>query len=666
MDRRAALGALAVAFLCGVAHARLQAERRIVHVEERPVAQAAPMCCGVRCPSPSDPATPPPPAEAWQSWWGFNCEPFLDLKAHVFNGCVQSSIVGCSFGFPQDIPDPLRPSEHVVQSKVVPALIKALRSEVSSSILCACLLSLAKIGEPATPGVDLSEVIRPWLASGNLDVQGSAALALGILGKEQDIPWLAAVLRGDGSSLDGAGIAVRGQLVPSVRAFAAYGLGLIGAETSPAGRRAIVTVLVETLRTASVCDEARDVQVACLNAMGSTPLPFDALTFAQTDLRWLRIPNVPICRAEQIGWLARYLSDAAMAELDRAQVPAALGRLLADAPIETRIREQIAALLLERQLANPAADTAVLQSSILALGKLGDCDSDAIDVSIRDALAATARNAADEQSRCFAFIALAQVASRPGAGRGAPLWGLSGPTGARGVLIDAVRRGAPLERRWAALALGVLERRLADRPQASSPETVSVLRAALARAASSEEIGVNALALGLARAVEAREEVGVKLADLTGPESYGKVALGLGLMNDRGSITALTDRMCTSKFQPQLLVDIAVSRALLGDKEVIPELVTMLGMASGLSSQAGIATALGRVGDVRAIDPLLALLEDHEKTERARAFAAQALGVLADRSMIKPTARYTIDANYRAVTETQVSSTFACGVFDQP
>jgi hypothetical protein len=34
--------------------------------------------------------------------------------------------------------------------------------------------------------------------------------------------------------------------------------------------------------------------------------------------------------------------------------------------------------------------------------------------------------------------------------------------------------------------------------------------------------------------------------------------------------------------------------------------------------------------------------------------------------MIKPTASYTIDANYRAVTEAQVSSTFACGVFDQP
>jgi HEAT repeat protein len=155
-----------------------------------------------------------------------------------------------------------------------------------------------------------------------------------------------------------------------------------------------------------------------------------------------------------------------------------------------------------------------------------------------------------------------------------------------------------------------------------------------------------------------------KLVETRLGEERASIAIGLGLMYDRQSIETLTDIVRVSKYQPEFLSRLATSLAVLNDKELVPELAAMLAKAPGLSSQSSIATALGRVGDVRAIDALIALLEDRAKTEHARAFAADALGTLADRHAIPLTTQYGIGANYLAFTSSLSDSEDLDGLLD--
>jgi HEAT repeat protein len=77
--------------------------------------------------------------------------------------------------------------------------------------------------------------------------------------------------------------------------------------------------------------------------------------------------------------------------------------------------------------------------------------------------------------------------------------------------------------------------------------------------------------------------------------------------------------------------------------------------ASSLSSQAAIASALGFIGDSRSIDPLLEMFEDRDLTDRARAFAAVALGIVGDRDLLAWSSKFSVDINYFVLSETLVS-----------
>jgi HEAT repeat protein len=80
-----------------------------------------------------------------------------------------------------------------------------------------------------------------------------------------------------------------------------------------------------------------------------------------------------------------------------------------------------------------------------------------------------------------------------------------------------------------------------------------------------------------------------------------------------------------------MLRSAAIGLGLLGDKSIVPDLVIMLADAQGQAPQAAIASALGFIGDSRSVDPLLAFMEDKQKSDGARGFAAAALGIVADK-----------------------------------
>ncbi len=658
-------------------------------------APGAPGAGGTTTPGPAGPSTPGPAGPGvpgggaggpitgvagsssgadltlWQYWWGFNREPYLNLKSHVRSGSISTGSDEFYLGKGEtgDARDALRPSEADVRSKVVPALIKALRAEQANDIISGCLVALAKIGDAKTEGGEaksaMADEIKRHLSSSSQEIQETAAVALGILANEANIPLLRAMLYDDQTALRDHGILLNGGVPERTRAFAAYGLGLIGYRASDASRVQIVEALTQFLEGPGGSLAQRDIPVACVTALGLTPLPIDASSAPVDVSKQIARPEKVTNRQEQLLWMLGFFEEQEIPFLNRAHAPTALGRLLTGCDdgywLRTAVSEKLLAAI--DKLAKPQNE--IKQSCLIALGLIGDCDGDKIDIAIRAGLMKAIEDLPDEQSTNFAMIALGQVGGRPGKGEGSPIFGLEQKKDSpRAFLLEKLAKAKTSTKAWAALAEAVLERSLDDSKQLSSSEAKAMLQRTLEEAKAPEEVGALAIAVGISRNASAKEVLREKFQKITEPEARGNAAIGLGLMDDREAIAMITDVLKKSKYQPELLKAAAIGLGLLGDKEIVPELITMLKEASSLSSQAAITSGLGFIGDARSIVPLIALLEDTQKTDRARGFAAVALGIVADKEDLPWNAKISININYRANTTTLTAPSEGTGILD--
>ena len=118
-----------------------------------------------------------------------------------------------------------------------------------------------------------------------------------------------------------------------------------------------------------------------------------------------------------------------------------------------------------------------------------------------------------------------------------------------------------------------------------------------------------------------------------------------------------------AKAAPQSLLDVGCGEAhhthqwaqQLGDKRVADDLTKMLTDSSdnNLAKLSAVASAIGRIGDSRTVMPLKRMLFDKTNlTDLSRAFAAVALGGVADKEMLPWNAKIGVDNNYRASVET--------------
>ena len=114
------------------------------------------------------------------------------------------------------------------------------------------------------------------------------------------------------------------------------------------------------------------------------------------------------------------------------------------------------------------------------------------------------------------------------------------------------------------------------------------------------------------------------------PGARGDIALAIGLLGYEPARDDLRKIAASATFQPGLLWSASVGLGLIGDEAVTPRLVEALRSAGSSSSRAAAASALGQVGDRRAIAPLLGLLADEGQPAAARAFAVVGLGVVCD------------------------------------
>ncbi|MEQ1893920.1 MAG: hypothetical protein ABL998_15375, partial [Planctomycetota bacterium] len=105
------------------------------------------------------------------------------------------------------------------------------------------------------------------------------------------------------------------------------------------------------------------------------------------------------------------------------------------------------------------------------------------------------------------------------------------------------------------------------------------------------------------------------------------------------------------------------TRALLGDAELVPGLVAELARAECDRAKIALCDTLGTVGDARAVEPLLAQLEDGFASDRRRAWAAFALGRLAEARELPWITLYSTRVNYLAAPPS-LSSPFGGGLLE--
>jgi HEAT repeat protein len=145
----------------------------------------------------------------------------------------------------------------------------------------------------------------------------------------------------------------------------------------------------------------------------------------------------------------------------------------------------------------------------------------------------------------------------------------------------------------------------------------------------------------------------------------GYAATALGLLRSTGSAPLLrTVIVEKTRYRPGLLREASIALALIGDRSIVSYLVDRLRAATTMIESVAAASALGYVGDVRALDPLVAILRDTNANETTRAFAAVALGQICDKEALPWNAKLAADASWLGAPPTFFDPLLGKGVLD--
>lgn len=600
----------------------------------------------------------------WPYWWEFNKEPYLNLKSKIHGEESVTGSDGFNIGHGEKrfTKHTYKPSDEQIRGLVVPALLAALETESDNDIVTGCLIALAKIGDaPSESGESPFEaVIARFLADKNQEISETAAVALGILANPRSIDTLKDLLE---DNPRGRALVRQSEVDNRRRAFAAYGLGLIGKRAArEADRIRIVSILRRAFETDTT--RTRDLRVGCVIAMGLVALEtLDTLDSPALEKKGALVPPES-SRSAQLEYLLAFLADDRQEHLVRAHCPTALARLLVGLPPGSHeaYRAKIAGDLLGRLEPRAKERNEVVQSSVQALGLIGtNDDANPLDRKIREALAGVSQDVA---ARNFAMISLAKIGARTAIGAGNAEGGLEEITK---VLLARLAGGRGNVKAWAAISCGVLANELARTNEGTT--RIATLQSAVRIALDEEgkdpsKLGALAIAAGLMGHIEVKERLVLRLDSTKDENARGYVAIGLGLMNAHDTTDKINRLVDASKYLPELLKQAAIALGLLGDKDVVPKLIALLQESRGQATQASLAKALGFIGDRRSIEPLIRMLQNQDLTTGARSFAAVALGIVSDKEDLPWNSKIALDLNYLAATQTLTEVGTGTGILD--
>lgn len=603
------------------------------------------------------PATPVPPTPGnrrsrdlgpdlsqWNFWWCFH-------EDELIAACRGADAPGSGAEDPCD--DDTR--RHVAES-----LLSLLARESDPGLLGATLCALAKVD--AVDGGDAARRIASFVASQDQLVSERAALALALCEDEEATLTLLLALLQDAPL--GRFAAAQSAVPPRTRAFAAFGLGLVGARTkSNTTRQRIALHLIEALEALETA--TRDVKVAALTALGVIPLDWEG----DATIVGPYAEHVT-GRGALLRYLVRYGSHTEERARPnhrhwhvRAHAPFALARLVAALPVPQRIVDIEAVrgvyeFLLATTHEHSMERKEMIQSGLIALGGimhvLAECDArgplTGAAAAARERLTQTAANSSDNQSEYFALVALATT----GAQRPIDPTQLVASVSEHATLLDLALKAKGQKSPWASLALGLHARERLLAGEGVAPEVVERLRVQIATDKTPQTAGARALALALAGDVSSapiilrRFQEYFKGSDTT----RGELALALGLLGASEAREPIRTLLREQGYRPEFAREALLGLALLGGPTALDDLVEALDRSRATHVQAAAALGFGLLRNGRAIPRLLALVEDPARAASTRAYAAAALGNLCGGKREAWNALYTDVCNYRVNTPT--------------
>ncbi len=633
----------------------------------RPSGPSTPGPSGPSTPGPSGPATPGPAGPAtggpaapaptagpttgrrgapvapdltrWQFWWEFNKDPFINLKEAIHANLATTGGDEFFMGSSKraEAKDTLKPTKAEILNRILPALKRALDSTDQRDITSSCLVAMAKIGmNSESPQINILEEMKKRLTSGDQEIRETAALAMGISQMPDATQYLV-----DLSSDTAAGrkLCGRAEVDDRTRSFASYGLGLIAHATSDADlKTTIFDSLKKQLEDKSIVN--RNIKVAVINAIRLLrPNPANG-------------PKEKKLLDDVLGALwTYYTASAGQGEQQiQSHVPPAIANLLGKGGDEAGTYKDYFAKLLN---GSKKYNNNMYQSAAIALGLLAESQEKVKgDKKYSDALLTHSQKGKDQQSKHFCLMALAKI----------------GGTKNRNELLKAFNKGnKAIVKPWAAISLGVLafEAFKAAGDGAAMDVTIGeTLHRALKDIKNPETLAAIAVSLGLSKYRDAADDLqNMLVRNKHKDELAGYLAISLALMSSQRSVDDIRNIVTTSTRRPDLLKQAAIALGKLGDKTVADVLLKILNEPEkNVAKLSAVASALAYIGDRRTIDPLADMLFDESITELSRAFAAVALGGVADKENLPWNSKIGGDMNYRAAVETLTNG--VAGILD--
>lgn len=555
----------------------------------------------------TDPRTAPDQTR-WDIWWELNKDPYLR---------VARGIDGSATG----VDDRQRCQE------VLPAVAKALRSSSNRDLASACLIALGKVGLDHEE-FQILPILRRGLRRGNQELREAAALAMGITKRRAAVPDLIGLFE---DSARGRRLLNKAQVDDRTRAFAGHALGLLAYYSEDTDLKQLaLESLSKVLNDPRERD--RDVLVAAIN--GIRQLHSDPHKSAgDKRLHWRALRVLEQC-------LTRSVSK--HRELIQAHAAPAIARLLTrgDSVDHRRFKD----LFLDQLLGSQRRHASIYQSAALALGHIClPAERTAAERVYSKGLEQAWQEHRDKQTRYFSLIALGLI---------------GGPENLRRLLpVFEGERGPG--KAWAALALGLLAFHTTDQgPQGNNLVRGTVgamLHKELGSSRNRSNNGAIAVALGLCRYQQALPDLRALVRKYHKSDEMlsGYACIGICLMDDQTSVPLISGIMLGSQNRPVLMTQTAIALARLRHRGSTDALQKMLAQSNqNLIGLAGIANALGFLGDRDSVGPLIRLLRSPSKPALVRAFAAVALGMIADENVMPWNARIANGINYRANVET--------------
>jgi hypothetical protein len=586
----------------------------------------------------------------WMFWWEFNKDPFIRLRDSVHSGGVQTGSDDFFLGGQRRgaAKDSMKPTEDQIMGEILPALKKAIDSTEDVDIVGAVMVAMAKVGKDHQD-FKLLDVIKPRLTSGNQEICETAALAIGIAGiaEEEQINLLSGMALDNevGRKATGRDNGVQFR----TRTFALYGLGLLAYPTNNLKAKTATFQACKQILADDKLTE-RNIKVAAIQALSL--LNLGSSTDAEKQLL-----------ADAVKVLHDYYMKpmGASQQMIQSHCATTIAKLVGkDHPEAARFKELFANDLLEKGKVERKSDD-IARACVLALGQLCQPFEDKDekknpDVKYSEMLLDTYKKHKDQQTKFFSVLALGQI----------------GGAENRKALLLELGRASKNNKPWFALSLGVYSYfRYEAQKKASNTidydrgvgerlyETIKTER-------TPDVVAALGVGLGLNQYTEAADHMrSLMEGNIAQEELAGYLCIGLALMNDIPSTSTMLSVVDKSLRRPDLLKQAAIALGKLGDKTVADKLKDMLMDDKGsapLARLSAVASALGFIGDKRTIAPLTKLLLNKDLNGLSRAFAAVALGGVADKEPLPWNSKISVNINYRASVETLTNQ--STGILD--